>query len=48
MNLNTNVRWELISDLYFSLGLASNYDSEPVGETPKNDYVFSTSVGWEY
>ncbi len=45
MNLSTDLRWELISDLYFNLGFTDNFDSSPVGATPKNDYAFTTSVG---
>ncbi|MEE8348945.1 MAG: DUF481 domain-containing protein [Acidobacteriota bacterium] len=48
MNLSTDVRWELISDLYFNLGFTDNFDSSPVGDTPRNDYAVTTSIGWTY
>jgi hypothetical protein len=48
MNLNTDVRWDLSKGLYFNLGFADNYDNRPTGEAPSNDYLFTTTVGWEY
>ena len=48
LNLSTDVRWELISDLYFTLGFTDNFDSSPIGDTPGNDYAVTTSIGWTY
>jgi hypothetical protein len=48
MDLTTDFKWNLPKDLYFSMGFSTNYDSRPPGDTPKNDYIFSSSVGWSY
>lgn len=48
MNFSTDFQWELISDLFFRVGITDNYDSSPPSETQNNDYVFSTSIGWSY
>ena len=48
MDFRTDLQWELIKDLFFRVGFTDNYDSSPQGDTPSNDYVFSTSVGWSY
>ena len=48
MNFNTDFKWDLPKDLYFSVGFSNNFDSSPPKDNPKNDYVFSTSVGWSH
>jgi len=48
MNFGTDFQWELISDFFFRVGVSENYDSSPPNDTPQNDYVFSTSIGWSY
>jgi putative salt-induced outer membrane protein YdiY len=48
MNFNTNFQWELIKDLYFRIGFTNNFDNSPPEGSPKNDYVFNTSVGWSF
>jgi hypothetical protein len=51
MDLGTDFKWEIIDDLFFRVGFSNNYDNKPVGEedsASKNDYVFSTSVGWSW
>ena len=48
MDFKTDFKWEIISDLFFRIGLSNNYDSRPPEGTAGNDYVFDTSVGWSY
>jgi hypothetical protein len=48
MNFQTDFQWDLPKDLYFSVGFTNNYDTRPPTDTPKNDYIFNTSVGWSY
>ncbi len=48
MDFKTDFKWELISDLFFRVGLSTNYDNNPPEGTPRNDYVFDTSVGWSF
>jgi hypothetical protein len=48
MDFNSDLRYEFISDFNISLGFTNNYDSSPPVDTPKNDYVFATAIGWSY
>ena len=48
MDFRTDFQWELIKDLFFRVGFTDNYDNQPVGDAPTNDYIFSTSVGWSF
>ena len=48
MDFTTDLKWDLPKDLYFSMGFSTNYDSRPPADTPKNDYIYSSSVGWSY
>lgn len=48
MNFRNDFKWDLPQDLYFSVGLTSNFDSSRPTDTPRNDYIFSTSVGWSH
>ncbi len=48
IDFKTDFKWEIISDLFFRIGLSNNYDNKPPEGTPSNDYVFDTSVGWSF
>ncbi len=48
MNFRNDFKWDLPQDLYFSVGFTNNFDSSPLTDTPRNDYIFSTSVGWSH
>ena len=48
LNLRNDFKWDLPQHLYFSVGFTSNFDSSPPTDTPRNDYIFSTSVGWSH
>jgi len=48
MDFRTDFQWELIKDLFFRVGFTDNYDNQPTGDAPTNDYIFSTSVGWSF
>jgi len=43
----TELKWELPKDLYINLRMTDNFDSRPLNEGPRNDYVFTTGIGWE-
>ena len=45
-DLDSELRWGLPKHLYFNVKFANNYDSSPLGKTPKNDFVFSTGFGY--
>ncbi len=46
MNFRNDFKWDLPQDLHFSVGFTNNFDSAPPTDTPRNDYIFNTSVGW--
>jgi len=48
MDFRTDVKYDLPRDLYIRVGLSDNYDSRPLNDAPKNDYVFSYGIGWEF
>jgi hypothetical protein len=48
MDFDSNLRYEFISDFYISLGFTNNFDSSPPVDTPKNDHIFTTAMGWSY
>lgn len=48
LNYSQGFRWELPKDLFFGITFTSNYDSRPIADAPKSDYIFSTSLGWSY
>ncbi len=45
-DLDLELRWSLPKHWYFNLSFTDNYDSSPIGDTPTNDFVFSTGFGW--
>jgi len=49
LELNIKLKWEIISDLYWSLTLYTKYDSDPPpSSTTNNDYGITLSFGWSY
>jgi hypothetical protein len=45
-DIDLELRWSLPKHLYFNVTFKDNYDSSPIGDTPKNDYLFTTGFGW--
>ena len=45
---SSNLRWEFIKDLYWSLRIYENFDSRPPVDAPKNDFGVATSFGWKF
>ena len=44
-----SIRRELVKDFYISLGAYESYDDDPIVETAeKNDWGFTTSIGWSF
>lgn len=44
-----NLRWEMISDLFWDLAYYNTYDSDPPsGSLSTNDYGMVTSIGWSF
>jgi len=48
LNYDFNIRYDLPLDLYFSVNYQLNFDNQPQEGFSKSDYVFTTSVGWEF
>jgi len=47
--LDTSIRWEIVSDFFWGFTLYHSYDSEPQGvDANKVDYGVTTSVGWSF
>jgi len=48
-NLGARVRWEIVEDLFWELGLDHSFDSDPlISGAEKSDYIVSTSIGWSF
>jgi len=48
MDLDTNLRIELVKDFFWGLNLFDNFDSRPPVSARKNDLGISTSFGWKF
>lgn len=48
VNLTSNLKYDLPLDFYIKFSLTYNYDSKPTEGASDNDYVFTTSFGWEF
>ena len=49
LDLTSRIRYEIVSDLYFSVNLFDNFDSRPPSEdTEHNDFGVSTTVGYTF
>ena len=49
IELNIKLKWEIISDLYWSLTFYTKYDSNPPPSSQSNnDYGVTLSFGWTY
>jgi hypothetical protein len=49
LQLDSKVRWEIVKDLYWSIGLYNSFDSRPPTEDfRRNDFGLNTSLGWTF
>lgn len=48
INADISLKYDLPFDFYIKLSYIHNYDSDPLIDVSKNDYVFKTSLGWEW
>jgi hypothetical protein len=48
ISAQSSIQREVYRNLYLSLSVYENYDSEPPSKTPKNDFGTSTSIGWKF
>ena len=47
-DINFDMKYDLPFDLYIKMSLTYNYDNQPIEGADKEDYVFTTSFGWEF
>lgn len=45
---NIDVKYNLPLDFFIKLGFAFNYDSRPVTNASSTDYIFQTTIGWDF
>lgn len=48
INADFSFKYDLPLDFYIKLGYTHNFDSDPLIDVSNNDYVFKTSLGWEW
>ncbi len=48
INGDVSLKWNLPLDFYVKASYSHNFDSHPLIDVPRNDYVFQTSIGWEW
>jgi len=48
IDLDTSLKYDLPLDFYVKLSYVHNFDSDPLVDVSQNDYVFKTSIGWEW
>ncbi len=49
INSDVSMKWDLPLDFYIKASFIHNYDNKPLVENvAKGDYVFQTSIGWEW
>ncbi len=46
-DFNFNIEYEFPFDLFINLGYVLNYDNQPAEGATENDYVLTTTIGWE-
>jgi hypothetical protein len=47
-DFNINVKYDFPLDFFIKLNYTLNYDNQPAIGAPKSDYVFQTTLGWEW
>ena len=48
LSSDSNIRWEFIRNLYWSLRIYENFDSRPPINAPRNDFGITNSLGWTF
>lgn len=48
INFSFDVKYEFPLDFFVKFGYTLNYDSKPPNGGAENDYVFQTTLGWEF
>ena len=47
-DVNLDLKYDLPLDFYIKMSLTYNYDNQPIEDAANDDYVFTTSFGWEF
>jgi len=47
-DVNFDMKYDLPLDFFVKMSLTYNYDNKPLEGVAKDDYVFTTSFGWEF
>ena len=47
-DINFDMKYDLPLDLYIKMSITYNWDNQPIEGAAKEDYVFTTSFGWEF
>lgn len=48
VNFSTDVKYDFPLDFFIKLGYTLNFDSQPPNDGAHQDYVFQTTLGWEF
>lgn len=48
VDYNIDIKYDLPLDFFIKLGFKFNYDNEPVVDASKSDYIFQTTIGWDF
>lgn len=46
-DFKTDLKYDLPKDFFISLGYTLNFDSQPVEDAAREDYIFQATLGWE-
>jgi len=48
LDYNIDLKYDLPLHFFIKLGFTLNYDSQPVSKASSSDYIFQTTVGWDF
>ncbi len=48
VNFSSDVKYDFPLDFFIKVGYTLNYDSKPPNDGAQQDYVFQTTLGWEF
>ena len=48
IDFNTDVKYDFPKDIFIKFGYTLNFDSNPPNGGPNDDFVFVTTVGWDF
>lgn len=48
VDANISIKYDFPYDIYIKLDYINNFDSEPPLDVPKRDFVFQSTIGWEW